>query len=576
MEGSSNGNGVASLYDTDSGDADSNENLSGDEYSNLDLSFDDVGEINGGDDDDEGRDEPGFFQKSHTKGDAGGEDPLGKKPQGSDPSALSEYILGTLVVRVVAARDLEPANGGGFGKMLFGGGSSRGQNGGAANPYASVRFGMTTQRTSEVFDALDPIWPRGETMYMDVTHSALPDDLTPTTEYEPDSFPAAPAGAYRSKAGQTSKSVPTVTVTKAAAKEKATTPKKGRALADSSEPWEPVLTVALFHASEMGVNKYPDKKGGLFSGDSDDKFLGMTAVNLTQLLTGKVRTFDEWLPLAGSESSRSSVRIVCEYEASDSTPRPGDYVRFTNFCHPADLYPLQTNRRYRVEESNGDQVVVSYASPEGWLSSFMVHRFMLVCEQRHQAAIEIYQEELSSIKDRLAYSPMVSAVANSVTRVPDEGLVTVANDAIIGGVSLLTRWLQGGAKTVVSDVATATNWDGRFNPDLGTSLSTGSMDDAEESQDATPKASPTKDDAGSSSNQDDEVEPLPNMPSCPITGTNVMSLSKLYKEDRLQYFPLSHLCSPSFNYRRTNARPSRCGRWSHLRAFCDCPLAPNQ
>jgi hypothetical protein len=522
-------NGVASLNDSDTED---NANLSEEDIDNLDLSFDDIaGEISDTNNTDESQ-EPGFFQKPAKQPSDDEGDLLKKK--GGELDILSDYILGTLIVRVVAARDLEPVNRGGFGKMLFGGGNLnyRGNNEGSANPYASVRFGGTTQRTSEVFDTLDPIWPRGETMYMDVVHSALPDDLTPVTEFEPAAPLVAASDAYKTKLGQT-KSVATATVTKAAAKAQAESPRKDSDN-DPNEPTEPVLTVALFHASEIGkVNKYPSKKGGMLGGDSDDKFLGMAAVNLTQLLTGKCRTFDEWLPLTGSESSRACVRIVCEYEASDRVPRMGDYVRFTNFCQAADLYPAQKNCRYRVEESDGDEVLLSYTSTEGWVSSFLVHRFMLVCEQRHQAAIQMYQAELASIKDRLAYSPIASALANSITRLPDDGLVTVANEALNGGVSLLTRWMQGGAKTMVDDLAAATNWDGRYNPDLvARILSSNSMEEtAQAAQAAAPKLSTDIDDLDTSLETDDGVLPLPNMPSCPITGTHERFLSIL--QDRI-------------------------------------------
>jgi hypothetical protein len=356
-------------------------------------------------------------------------------------------------------------------------------------------------------------------MYMDVLHSALPDSVTSATEYryEPNADDSDP---LKSKAGAT-KSVPHATVSKASAKAQATSPKKG-SNADPNESWEPILTAALFHANEIGkVNKYnPSKKGGAIFGDSDDQFLGMTAIDLTQLLTGKVRTFDEWLPLTGSDSARACVRIVCEYEASDATPRRGDTVRFSSFCHPADLYPLQTSRRYRVEEVDGDDVLVSYTSPEGWVSSFMVHRFMVVCEERHQAAIEMYQDELASIKDRLAHSPMFSVVTQGASRVPDEGLLTVANDAIQGGMSLLNRWFDGGVGTAVNDLSFATNWDGRFNPDLGTSLATLSTEENDATQEVEPKHSSETEQEDLYGGKDLDLEPLPNMPSCPITGTN--------------------------------------------------------
>jgi hypothetical protein len=482
MESSSNG--VASLND-----ASDDDNISVEDYSNLDISFDDIGEMEEEDDDTEG---PGFFQKPSAVSEDSN-DPLGKPTWAGIEPVTADYILGTLIVRVVAARDIEPVSRGGLGKMLFGGNSSRsGPHGGSANPYASCRFGATTQRTSEVFDSLNPIWPRGETMYMDVLHSALPDSIPPVTEYEPcANTGTAVTDPLKSKADDATKSLTKATVSKAAAKAKVT-PKKG-SRTDVDESWEPVLTVALFH-NEGLANKYPSKKGGTLLGDSDDQFLGMTAVNLTQLLTGKVRTFDEWLPLTGCDSARACVRIVCEYEASDAAPRRGDSVRFTNFCHPADLYPLHANRRYRVEECDGDDVLLSYTSPEGWISSFLVHRFMLVCEERHQAAIEMYQDELASIKDRFAYSPFVSVITQNASRVPDEGLVTVASDAFQGGISLFGR------------------------------LATPSMDETDATQEVEPKENIETQDFESHGSTDPDFEPLPNMPSCPITGTNDNSL----------------------------------------------------
>jgi hypothetical protein len=44
------------------------------------------------------------------------------------------------------------------------------------------------------------------------------------------------------------------------------------------------------------------------------------ATDLTQVLTGRQGTFDEWLPLLGTGNTRGRVRIVCEYEASNTPP----------------------------------------------------------------------------------------------------------------------------------------------------------------------------------------------------------------------------------------------------------------
>jgi hypothetical protein len=88
-----------------------------------------------------------------------------KGGKGASPQE-PQYILGTLIVRVVAAKNLEMPSHGGVGGGLFG---VVGGGGGGTNPYASVKFGNSTQRSSEVFDTLDPVWPRQETMFMDVS-----------------------------------------------------------------------------------------------------------------------------------------------------------------------------------------------------------------------------------------------------------------------------------------------------------------------------------------------------------------------------------------------------------------------
>jgi hypothetical protein len=273
-----------------------------------------------------------------------------------------------------------------------------------------------------------------------------------------------------------------------------------------------VLTVALFHTPEIGkVHKYPTKGGGDMSGDSDDQFLGMTSVDLTQLLTGRKGTFDEWLPLSGTGNTRGQVRIVCEYEASDTPPRPGDYCRFTTFCHPADLFPVAPGRQYRVSNVDGEDVIISFKSPEGWVCSFQAHRFMLVCEERHHGAIEFCQEEFASLTERLSYSPAVHAMSATVERLAVDGLVNVGQEVVHGGLSLLGRWFNGGLGTAIQDVTQATNWDGRYNPDAISSLSSPTASSHE----------PSNVFAGESYETDEKLEeatPLPNMPECPITG----------------------------------------------------------
>jgi len=111
----------------------------------ISLSTDDRASCSGNNNRTSGND---FVQSASTS--------CGKSMMSSSGIPDEPYILGTLIVRVVAARNLESVGNGGMGvggplgKMFFGhGGSNRNNNGGGtANPYASVRFGSTTQRTT--------------------------------------------------------------------------------------------------------------------------------------------------------------------------------------------------------------------------------------------------------------------------------------------------------------------------------------------------------------------------------------------------------------------------------------------
>ncbi|GAX24254.1 hypothetical protein FisN_4Lh044 [Fistulifera solaris] len=475
------------------------EQVDTDAYENLELSFDDI----------EGEDLMARIDPPRTTHEP---DDLKKKAfddfGGFPDSGMGEdYILGTLIVRVVAARGLESVGGGGFGKLLFGGdarnprssgGRQAARKAGSPNPYASVRFGTTTQRTSEVYNTVDPIWPRGESMYMDVVQPKW-EQLTGESSDVKSSFSSDDSLGKQSNKihyGKTSREIV----------------QKHREMA------KPILTVAVFHASEGGKTlKFPDKSQA--SGDSDDKFLGMTAIDLTELITGKIRSYDEWLSLNGSKSDRAEIRIYCEYEPSDGRIQAGDMVRFTDYCHPADIYPLLAGQKYKVAEVEGDDVIVSHVTPEGWMTSFCAHRNMLICEERHVDAIDVAHDELASITARLAHSPLMETLSQTVQRLPDEGLVNVGVDAVRGGAHLLTRWLENGLGTALGDIAYATNWDGRFNPDIADTLSTTSL----EEDDASSRRQESlfedrKLPAAEVVLDTPDIEPLPNMPACPITG----------------------------------------------------------
>lgn len=387
----------------------------------------------------------------------------------------------------------QPVERGGLSQMVFGSNrpirSSLHGSGGSANPYASVKFGNSTQRSSEVYDSLDPIWPRQETMFMDVS---LPVEEMTHPDVTGNSTSGGEGTASRQSAEQTNSSY--------------------KYVKPSS-----TLTVAIFHTPEIGkLNKYPNKAGGYgYSGDSDDLFLGMASVDLSRLFTGRELTFDKWLPLSGAGKACGSVRIVCEYEPSDATPRPGDYCRFTRFCHPRDLYPLKPSQQYRVSEVNGDNVLISYTTQEGWVCSFQAHRYMLICEERHQNAVETAQDELASIAERLSHSPLVHSIAETAERVAVDGLLNVGEDIVRGGFSLFNRWFDGGVDTIVGDVVQVTNWDGRFNPNASERLDVPDLDpvsdDSDQKMPATTKSSTALEEEGTST-------ALPNMPSCPITG----------------------------------------------------------
>ncbi|VEU35205.1 unnamed protein product [Pseudo-nitzschia multistriata] len=478
-----------------------------------------------------------LFPEDEPSGDPSTSFPDATKPDHYYPSKSQcahgddeeeQHILGTIIVRVVAARGLdEPPHH----QRETGGlrGVFRQSQAPATNPYASLKFGSTTQRTSELYSTLDPVWPRDEVFFMDVS---LPvSQLTHSAETPLSSSSSSSEEVHHEDAAPEALDDPFYSYQK---------------------PDNTALTVAIFHSesgsNNLGKHKHKDKlgEGGTVSGDSDDAFLGMASIDLAALFTGMVPELDEWVPLHGTASDhhhvghqehyRSSnrhrttrgaaVRIVCEYEPSDAPPKPGDICRFTKFCHPRDLYPLEPSRSYKVDtvRGNGTAVILSYESPEGWLLSFQAHRNMLFTEERHVSPLNTAQDELQTLGERLAVSPLIAAVTETAERVLDDGLVGIAGEIVKGSAFVFDRWFRGGVDTVIRDLRDVTNLDGRHNQDaIGESLEIGlgssaSLDDASDDGVDNAESCAEHEPAALDPIEEQQGEALPNMPPCPITG----------------------------------------------------------
>lgn len=536
--GSSNMQSSSSLEDLPSAD-----------YAGLDLSFDDI---------------PPIASSSTTAASVSAADPTEftkpavQKKDGSgdyggdgDDDFLDDnaYILGTLLVRIVAARNLPSVRGGNVLQKLLPGQS------GTTNAYASIRFGLTTQRTTIVRDTADPLWPRQEFLYMDVTHPVLEDQgqQQSTTTSQDESSSSFNNQHEENPSGRKKKAPPTVAKlptrktspkAAAAASSKASFSSNNNHVHSSSlhhqqpPPLDPpVLTIGLFHAAHAAnPQKYNPSKPSPHHhqqnrGDSDDVFLGMTSMDVTTLLTGKERSFDNWWPLQGGpdhnhnnnksnySNAPSSVRVIVEYEPSDTAPRPGDKVKFTRYCHASDIYPLSPYGTYEVVTADGgDNVTIGWTTPEGWCTSVIVKRHALVCEERQVGVNERDQllPSWGTIGERLQQSPLVQTLQTSVARVPDEGLLGIAQDALTNGQGLLARWFQGGLGTAVADVRHATNWDGEASPTAEESLELHAPPLAQD--ETTEQAAVLSvEEEDNDSDQETNKSILPNMPVCPIS-----------------------------------------------------------
>lgn len=325
----------------------------------------------------------------------------------------------------------------------------------------------------------------------------------------------------------------------------------------SSSKRRPILQLSLY--SKRNIDKLSSGKGDKGWGSSssstkkdvsiikdDDEFLGKCSINVLQIICGKTPYFDEWCTIHNTTTNNHKentmtgrVRIVIEYDPTDPPPRYGDTCVFANvFPLGPELYPIApytirnstsiTGRKlstiikrpkpYRVEEVVGDNVILSYQTPnEGWQCTFEVHRYLLLCVERHQPSIEKYREQIMDLVDNVSQSPAVEEITKTIERLPEEGLVHVGTDIVEHTVDLLGRWWETGLDCMVEDIVNSTNLDGRYTQFI-------SDDDDDDDEDEEKKETggdgeiqiiPQSYQYEASS---EGKKALPGMPCCPITG----------------------------------------------------------
>jgi len=433
----------SSLPEPDCDDLDNLLNLGEDEISvgnreDLQLSFSSLDNLRIEEDDAHSMD--GFIAPKHD---------ATTKPRLGD----TEYILGTLIVRVVEAKDIKPIRKGGMGDLIFGekdnrqrhdgankGSRSRDQlsyrrrqiiDKGSSNPFATILFNNQSQRTSTIFDTVNPIWPR-EFFYFDVS-------LQVTKLAQDDS-----EDIYDEKKNPNKTEV------------------------SSTQPNN--LLIASLSNARMYDSKKRNKNAFVKSRNEDEEdFLGMTKkIDTTPLITGKEKYIDEWINLEGDEDISGRLRLILEYVPSEVPPRPGDLVQFTGFVRYEDVFPVGY-KIFRVDNIHEDEVTLSYRTPEGWTCNFTAHRFMLITVNRYNTAIERYQEEIIELAEKLSHSPAVHSFGQTVCRLPEDGLLSVGLHVSSKSINLLGRWLNHGVEKALDDTIYAFNMDGQHSPRLNES-----------------------------------------------------------------------------------------------------------
>ena len=316
----------------------------------------------------------------------------------------------------------------------------------------------------------------------------------------------------------------------------------------------PILQLSLYSKKGGGSGSGHKQGKWPFGGDvsiekDDDRLLGKCSINVLPILCGKTPYLDEWCTLHHKSDSRvdhgsrvdaaGRVRIVIEYEPTDPPPRPGDLCVFAN-VHPLadELYPIapysirnstgrstagksltRRPKTYRVEEVVGDNVVLSYQTSEGWQCTFEVHRYILLCVERYQGAVEKYREQVLDLCDNLSQSPAVEILAKTMETLPDEGLIHVGVELVEASLGLLGRWWETGLDGIVEDLVDGTNLDGRYSH-LSDDEEDGVENDVDEGAQVQQLLPPHPNHLTEASR--DERKPIPGMPCCPITGQQMI------------------------------------------------------
>jgi hypothetical protein len=467
------------------------------------------------------------YQVFNTGNVKGNHENLQKLEQNHDNSldskyhVSSDYILGTLIVRVIAARDLKPPRrghllnspqvgvvvGGGGSGVISGGGKSSisssssstsmmmmgNTHGGTTGTrrrriifhrtpsftFASVTFGNEIKQTSCVEETVNPTWTRAE-------QSLLFDVSLPLGNL-----------AQNSSGSSLSSGVRRV-------------PCLARAL----------VKISLFYSDHGGGTSFMGKKKKVDNHEqkNHDDFIGFASLDVTSVITGKLSYIDKWLPLGGLEDASGNVRVIVEYDCAETHPRVGDKVRFHGFVESV-LCPLPKSQVFRVEHVMGDEVILSFITPaENWKCTFQAHRFMLISVERHVSALERYQEELMNLTFKLANSPAADIVSETVRSLPEEGILFVGMQAAFGGLSLLERWREKGLSTAVEDFVHVTNLDGHHTSDNydDMNLELPSEEDDSVSSHDDISSLDRSEDVDVDADADESLES--GMPCCPITG----------------------------------------------------------